>query len=316
MGVKKIAQLIKLRDYISRYERNIYRYPSRYIRLKQDNWRKLHQQWIDAHSNDMEEALDVHEDVESTLSKWMSWFTNRKVHEFEQKKEEIILPTSEKDLKRYFLTKLFPFQLKWASSTVTELSALAKRYYNDKLLMYFLQRFPDTYFIMYDTVFNIKKVPIDGDIIFISPIGIDVIYVLEHESQASIAASNERTWIINPEDSPVKILSPLITLKRTERIIKSILSKSEISFPITKIVLSRTNRIIDASHPYNTKIIGIDEYEDWFQKKRSLVSPLKNRQLKAAEVLLKYCQTNSVKRAEWDEDMKICTMNNERITNE
>jgi len=42
-----MAQLIKLYDYIWRYEWNMYRYPSQYIRLKKDKWKDLHNDWID-----------------------------------------------------------------------------------------------------------------------------------------------------------------------------------------------------------------------------------------------------------------------------
>ena len=36
-----MAQLIKLQDYVSRYEQDIYRYPSQFIKLKKQQWEKL-----------------------------------------------------------------------------------------------------------------------------------------------------------------------------------------------------------------------------------------------------------------------------------
>src|SRR5699024_11549297 len=51
---KKVAQLIKLRDYISRYELDIYRYPSQYIRLKRDRWEKLLLSWESDFNHDKE----------------------------------------------------------------------------------------------------------------------------------------------------------------------------------------------------------------------------------------------------------------------
>lgn len=36
-----MAQLVKLYDYISRYETNPFHYPSRFIQLKQDNWQQF-----------------------------------------------------------------------------------------------------------------------------------------------------------------------------------------------------------------------------------------------------------------------------------
>ena len=40
-----MAQLVKLQDYISRYEWNPYHYPAQFIRLKRQNWKKLQEQW-------------------------------------------------------------------------------------------------------------------------------------------------------------------------------------------------------------------------------------------------------------------------------
>ncbi|MFD2761894.1 hypothetical protein [Lentibacillus juripiscarius] len=40
-----MAQLIKLEDDVSRYEWNMYRYPGQFMRLKQDQWSKLHCLW-------------------------------------------------------------------------------------------------------------------------------------------------------------------------------------------------------------------------------------------------------------------------------
>ena len=36
-----MAQLIKLQDYVSRYEQDIYRYPSQFIKLKKQQWDKI-----------------------------------------------------------------------------------------------------------------------------------------------------------------------------------------------------------------------------------------------------------------------------------
>jgi len=80
------------------------------------------------------------------------------------------------------------------------------------------------------------------------------------------------------------------------------LNKHEIDVPIYKTVLSRTNNIVFSNEPYMTNIIGKFQYDEWFLSKRRLNSTLKSWQLKAVEVLLKYCLTTSVKRPEWDED--------------
>jgi len=115
-------------------------------------------------------------------------------------------------------------------------------------------------------------------------------------------AGDERTWIVETAQEPRKILNPSISLKRMEKIIQSIFHAEQHDFPIKKTILSRVNPIVFAREPYQTEVIGTQQYEKWFQERRQLDSPLKSYQLKAAEILLKFCQTTSVKRPEWEED--------------
>lgn len=301
-----MAQLIKLNDYISRYEWNIYRYPTQYIRLKQDNWKKLHDMWSDQKENGVEE-LDADASNDEPLSFFSKLKTRIKRDIQAEKVEELksdqeILPSTETGLKSYFLDKLYPFQLKWATSTVTDVSFVSPGYYDDPLLKFFLQRFQDIYLVMYNPVFQIKKAVIDGPIIVISPIGVEIIALLEMEPDQSIIADGERTWVIRGDSGDRTIINPLISLKRTEQIVKNILSVENIEFPIQKTVISRTNPIMFSVEPYSTNLIDTFSFEKWFQNKRKLLSPLKNQQLKVAEMLLKYCATTSVKRPEWEDD--------------
>ncbi|MFD1038185.1 NERD domain-containing protein [Virgibacillus byunsanensis] len=303
-----MTQLIKLQDYITRYEWDIYRYPSQFIRLKQDNWKKLHYIWSHPEGNQTEEE----QEKPSYLSKWKSFMKRKELKEEEPIKENS-LPKTEEELKQYFLNKLFPFQLKWASSTVTDVSFFNSSYYQNDTLKYFLQRFPDTYLLMYYPIFNIKKAPVDGEVILISPIGIEIIQLVESHPHTTFKAGDERTWEVEKDSKQTNMLSPMIALKRTEQIVKSLLHANNIEFPITKVILSRTNHIIYSSEPYKTKIFGKQSYEKWFQEKRTLVAPLKNRQLKAAEILLKNCQTTAVKRPEWEEDTSIFSLDDEEV---
>ncbi|MFD2046377.1 NERD domain-containing protein [Ornithinibacillus salinisoli] len=304
-----MAQLIKLQNYISRYEWNIYRYPSQYIRLKQDNWNKLLYLW-NTDDGMTEEKDNEEEQKQSRFEKWKTFRKNKDEDEKMESESTVKrgLPQSEQELKQYFLNRLLPFQLKWATSTVSNVSFMEKKYEEDVTLKYFLQRFPDTYLLMYYPIFHIKKAPVEGEIIFISPVGIEIIYLLEEDPQCVFTVQDERTWLKRNENKDSSILSPFIALKRSERIVRGILNKYNVSFPITKTVLSRSNRIDFISEPFNTKIIDKNSCKTWFESRRSLVSPLKNQQLKAAEQLLKYCQTTSVKRPEWEEDEQTFTI--------
>ena len=40
-----MAQLIKLQDYVSRYESDLSRYPSQFVRIKKQQWEKLKSAW-------------------------------------------------------------------------------------------------------------------------------------------------------------------------------------------------------------------------------------------------------------------------------
>ncbi|MEC2159798.1 NERD domain-containing protein [Virgibacillus halodenitrificans] len=296
-----LAQLIKLQDYVSRYEWNAYRYPSQFIRLKQDNWKKLYARW-------QEPLAEVAEEIEQespklgALSKIKALMRKNDVDEEEQNLIEENLPETEAELKQHFLNRIFDFQLKWATSTVTELSYMNRSYYTDSLLKFFLQRFPDNYLCMYYPIFTVKSAPVDGEIILISPIGIEIIYIVEEDNMAKVFVESGRTWKIISDKQEKKILSPQIALKRTEQIVTSILRSFNIEFPVQKTVLSRRNTFIFNEELYQTKLVGVQQYEEWFKQKRSLASPLKSQQLKVAEALLKHSQTTSVKRPEWEED--------------
>ncbi|MEN2769193.1 NERD domain-containing protein [Ornithinibacillus xuwenensis] len=294
-----MAQLIKLQNYISRYEWDIYRYPSQFMRLKQDNWYKLHYLW----SNQDQETTPDEEEDESRKSRWKT-FGKRQQQEdsVEDNSRENRLPRTEEALRINFLNQLFTFQLKWATSTVSNVSFMDKRYYLDETLKYFLQRFPDNYLLLYYPIFELKKAPVESEIILISPLGVEIVYLLEENPKTIIMASDERSWVFDDGHNKVKKLSPIFALKRTEKILKSIFQKHQVDFPIKKLVLSRTNTINFLSEPYNTRIIGKQGYDAWFQEKRSLISPLKSQQLKASDAILKYCQSISVKRPEWEED--------------
>ncbi|WP_026907526.1 hypothetical protein [Paucisalibacillus globulus] len=294
-----MAQLIKLQNYITRYEWDIYRYPSQFIRLKQDNWNRLFQLWS---NNESLTDPVVEEEVEKQ-SKWKSFLRKKHQEEpVEVDEQGEILPETEEQLKHYFLEHLLPFQFKWATSTISNVSFVDRKYYADKTLQYFLKRFPDTYLLMYYPIFELRKAPIEGEIILISPVGIEIIYLLEGNPDTIITASDERSWVYEKNNKQTKHLSPMFALKRSEKIVKGILEKYAIKFPIEKIILSRTNIINFLSEPYKTKIIGKQDYEKWFQEKRSLVSPLKSNQLKAAEAILKHCETSYVRRPDWEDN--------------
>ena len=65
MGGGRMAQLIKIQDYISRYEQDIYRYPSQFAKLKKQQWDKLQAAY---HAGELDQLFSQ-PDEEQTLYK-------------------------------------------------------------------------------------------------------------------------------------------------------------------------------------------------------------------------------------------------------
>lgn len=297
-----MAQLVKLYDYVSRYESNPFHYPTQFIRLKQENWQQLEDVW----RKEQEEVAMNRAPIEKEEIK------KQRLFDFFSKKGDDSfpddtfpspsLPSSKKELVQYFLDQLLPFQYKWATSTISHVSYTDSKYMSDDMLTYFLQRFPDIYLLMYYPIFSIKNAPVDGEIIMISPVSIEIIYVVQGIQNASIIVSENRSWTVETSSQPTSMLSPVISLRRTEQIIQSILQVHHIDFPIQKVILSEENDFLYHTEPYQTKVIGKNQYKEWFLNKRKLQSPLKSIQLKVMEALLHHCHSTSVRRPEWKQN--------------
>lgn len=299
-----MAQLIKLRDYVSRYEQNPFHYPTQFIRLKQENWRKLVEAW------ELENEAEA-KAVDEESGEGEDSFFNFRWNPFRKRKKEVEeepiffkrqLPQTKDQLKKYFLNHLYPFQLKWATSTLTQVSYTEEDPYFDQRLKYFLQHFPDIYLIMYYPIFNIKKAPVDLEIIMISPVEIEVITVVDSRPEETVVVDDDRVWRIESELNERKIISPIIGLKRTERIIRSILQSYDLTYDIRKTVLSRDSNFLYMTEPYNVSLVGKQRYKQWYEEKRELSASLKGAQLKVAEALLAHCLSTSVRRPEWERE--------------
>ncbi|MDF1508676.1 nuclease-related domain-containing protein [Robertmurraya sp. DFI.2.37] len=313
-----MGQLIKLQDYVSRYEQDIFLYPSRFVRLKTQQWDKLKNAWENG-------EIPLEREEEPLVPEWYEEekepFFNR-IKGFLKREKEVekevleeqetpassfsftptlaIQPDTLDDLKRSFLEQLFTFQLKWASTTLAEQSFVSKSYYHNERLKYFLQRFPDTVLVLFHPIFLLKTAPVEVEIILITPTDVWCITFLEEEERAVFVGSNDHFWIKRNQEQEHKVLNPLLALNRTEKVTKNILGRYGIELPIHKVVLTRNGYIDYPSAPYDTKFIERRNYEKWFQTMRTQRSPLKHIQLKAAQALLNYCQTTSVRRPEWE----------------
>lgn len=313
-----MAQLVKMLDYISRYEKDLSRYPTQYIRLKKYQWERMKTQWENGADLTEWQQEDVEKEEEAEEGKWFSplfrLFSQRKIVSDEEvpetiddeKDEEennfgfspniIYNPTNIEQLRRLYLDQLFHFQIKWASSTLMDKSRVDSRFMRDTLLRSFAQRLPDSYLLFYYPILKLKKAPVELDIIMVTPVECMCITVLEAEDVSAFIGSGDRFWVKKSGENETKLLNPLISLNRMEKIVTSIFSGQEIDFPVKKYLISRNGYIDYPGVPFDVTIIDRRSYENWFSTLQKLPVPLKSTQFKAAQAILDIGQSTSISR--------------------
>lgn len=314
-----MGQLVKLFDYISRYETDVFHYPSNFIRLKKKQWEYIKSLWEQGLWPDGKGGVEPIRapDLKPKRTGFFKKLKNIRLYkEREFSLEEIqptiespfsfeeyqylttkkSIPTSLEDLKIYFLDEIFRVQILWASSTLTERSYVDSSFLRDDGLKYFLQRFPDTYLFFYHPIFLLKKAPVEAETFFITPSNIYIIAFLEEEDDAIYLASDDRFWEKRTSEGRRKFLNPTISLMRTENIIKQLLLANDAEMPITKIILSRNGLIDYPSVPFGLMIVDKKNYPEWFSGMRNMRAPIKHQQLKAIKAVLSKCKTQAVKR--------------------
>ncbi len=332
IGGISLAQLIKLQDYVSRYQIDLKRYPTQYVRLKHVQWKRMKDEW---HAND-NAALELEENMideasekkgnilkrifhrKSHKDSWDNpWEQNTSQLHFDDTLDEaedipneettlnfnptlLYHPQTEQDLKRMYLDQLFHFQLKWASSTLREKSHIDPKYQRDTWLRTLVQRLPDTYFVLYDPILQLKKAPVEVGVIVLAPTECFVIQLIEEEDVAAFTGdSKTRFWTKKIGNQDKKVLNPLISLNRMERVVRQIFEEADVSLDIHRILLSRNGYIDYPGSLYDIKIVDRRHYTEWFDQLKRNPSPMKHLQFKAAEALLTHSQTTSFNRADW-----------------
>lgn len=314
-----MAQLIKLQDYISRYETDLSRYTSQFVRLKKQQWERLNAEWQSGGFLETEDLYDddaMEDEKSGIFTKIKGLFKkeddldndvadHNPVQEdpFDFLAQMPLDAETEEDLKRVFLDQLLRFQLKWASSTLTEKSFLDSKYYRDERLKYFLQRLPDSFLLLYEPIFLLKKAPVELEVLLLTPTGIWCLSFLEEENDAAFAGSGDHFWVKRMGGNEKKVLNPTLSVNRMEKIVKQLFQLYEVELPIYKAVISRNGYIDYPDSPSELLILDKRSYEDWFQRMRGNSSPLKSMQIRGAKALLEYCQTTSFRRLEWELDM-------------
>lgn len=192
-----MAQLVKLLDYISRYENDLTRYPTQYIRLKRRQWARMKNQWETGAGTLNLEQYSAEEEPEERkrFSALFRLFGSRKENidekasleevenpeetdEFDFNPNIVYAPTTIEQLRKLYVDQLFHFQLKWASSTLTDKSRVDAKYLRDSLLRSFTQQLPDSFLLLYHPIVLVKKAPIELDIIIMTPVDLSESYHL------------------------------------------------------------------------------------------------------------------------------------------
>ncbi|MBG9453662.1 hypothetical protein ABE61_06125 [Lysinibacillus sphaericus] len=327
-----MAQLVKLQDYISRYQIDLARYPTQFVRLKQSQWERVKRQWElgeeisewqhndgDSENNSFEgkerfslfkkifagrqrEEIEDIEEVE---------ITNELVSDEDSIPEEettltfepkiVYAPQSIHELKRMFIDQFFHFQMKWASSTLREKSYVDPRFMRDPLLRNLLQKLPDNYLLFYYPILQIRKAPIELDVVLMSPTECICITVLEAENQAVYVGGSERFWIKKVGTKDSKVLNPMISLNRMESVLTQLFKQENINMPIRKVILSQNGYFDYPGSPYGIQFVDRRNYGEWMEHLRKVSSPMKHMQIRASQTILSNVQTTSFNRDIWQQ---------------
>ena len=328
-----MAQLIKLQDYISRYQVDLTRYPTQFIRLKKGQWERVKKEWEQGGDIPAWEHIEEEEQPTTKFAVLKKLFPKRyKKEENEVEDIESIETTNElmgdtyipddeallhfeanilykpktlPELKKMYIDQFFHFQMKWASSTLREKSYVDPKFLRDTLLRAMLQTLPDNYLILYYPIVKIKKAPVELDIIIMMPTECLCISVVEQEDQAVFVGNGDRFWTKKVGTEDKKVLNPMIQLDRTETILKQIFAINNVEMPIKKVLLTRNGYIDYPGSMYNVQFVDKRKFPEWMESIRKSFSPMKHMQIRAAQAILNYVQTTSFNRDIWQSNAQV-----------
>lgn len=331
-----MAQLVKLQDYISRYQIDLARYPTQFVRLKKSQWERVKHQWESGDDIQQwehiqpaivevaEEIVDkprfslfkkflptriskdtmaAEEVVESVKDSTDTELNNEYIPEEETtlhfEPNIVYNPQTLEELKKMFMDQFFHFQMKWASSTVREKSYVDPKYMRDSFLRTCLQSLPDSYLLFYYPILQLKKAPIELEIVLLTPTECIIIKLLEEDDHAVYIGSGDRFWSKKVAKTEKKTLSPIIDINRTEVIVSKLFKQDGVTMPIRKVILSRNGYIDYPGTAYGIQFVDKRKFSEWMRSLKKSISPMKHMQIRAAQSILKTSQTTSFQRDIW-----------------
>ncbi|MGZ0086774.1 nuclease-related domain-containing protein [Caldibacillus thermoamylovorans] len=297
-----MAQLIKLRDCISRYETDIYHYVPEFIRLKRRQWERAKARWEAERDGGArtDGATEMEEDWLDQPSWWERLFRRRRADEAADEPPAASPGAATLDeLKRQFLEEMFALQLRWASSTVGHASSFDESLYSDETLKYLLQRFPDTHLCFYRPVAIVGRAAVELDTVVVTPTAAWCLVFVEGARDNIIIASTGRFWVERAGAVARKRVSPVASLRRTVRVVADIFEKEGIDWPLHPVLLNRYGYIDSGGLFPFVHYIDKRNYDEWFSRLRRSPLPLRHGQLKAAAALLRHCASFYDERLAW-----------------
>lgn len=311
---RTLAQLVKLKDYLSRYEKDPQYYSSEFPRLKKQFWQATCTRWVERDRSEMPIfEMDFEEEVKflDKIKMKLNPFQWRKkdLEITEEETEELtlhIIPDeviqgirNERDLKQIYLDELLKIQLRWVSADESmSTSRLSKKYSYDERLKYFVQQFPDQYFYLHDPIFKIKKAPVELSSLLLAPAAIYCITYMERREESVLVGSREKFWVEKYRDQETKVLNPLFHLQRSSNIVRTLIREND--FPIYKVILCPQSYVNYDDLSSDTIIVDVRVYDEWMRKMRTFPTPVKFGQIRVLQSLLSYTAIRQGKKVEAD----------------
>lgn len=258
---ERMAQLIKIRQCVSRYQIDLSGYAGRFVWLKN---RRL-AEWKE------KRGLGG--------SGWR--FPGAKDTEFHA------------DTEKQFYEWLFEEQLDWATRTAGERSLCPDEIRGQNWLKKILRAVNDVSFVLYCPVLLSKSAAVQLDSILITNDTIWCIKPLAGEEGSVFQEMSARKWREIMTGSTREWLNPLISLRRTEKIIASMMKNLGIKMNTAGAVFAPASYIEFVHETPGIRYVDLRREREWYENLSEHSLMLKKEQIMAAEALLAHSETDA-----------------------
>lgn len=257
-----MAQLIKIRQCVSRYQINLPGYANRFIWLKN---RRL-----------------------------AEWKEKRGFPEPERRMSGGTSKVLIKDPDEKFYHWLFEEQLDWATRTAGERSLCPDEVRGQDWLKRILRAVNDVSFMLYRPVLLWQSAAVQLDSVLITNDTIWCIKPLSGEESSVFQEISARKWQEIVTGSTRDWLNPLISLHRTEHVVSAVMSNLGIEMNTAGAVFAPASYIEFVHETPGIQFIDLRNEKEWYERLSRHSLMMKREQIKAAEALLAHCETEAL----------------------